>query len=196
MDTQSQSTAITNQLPFELKLKRCSRCEESLPLSEFGRNAANDTRGARDGKNILCKLCVRQKMSISRRALREYNTSRKRAGLTPRYVDDVKPMTPRRIAIMLRTLSPIDRVREAIRSGAHTQKEITCVTKLSMDEVCEALAQTLLWTREIRTQIINHKRMYFVNEPGQVIPRKPVRPVTEPQSHGVSSIYSCGGYTG
>ena len=65
---------------------------------------------------------------------------------------------------MLRKLSPADRVREAIRCGARTQKEIAHVTKLPKDEVCDALANLLLWTREIRTQIVNHQRMYFVNE--------------------------------
>ena len=65
---------------------------------------------------------------------------------------------------MLRKLSPADRVREAIRCGAHTQKEIAQVTKLPKDEVCDALANLLLWTREIRTQIVRRQRMYFVNE--------------------------------
>ena len=65
---------------------------------------------------------------------------------------------------MLRKLSPADRVREAIRCGAHTQKEIAQVTKLPKDEVCDALANLLLWTREIRTQIVSHTRMYFVND--------------------------------
>jgi hypothetical protein len=55
-------------------------------------------------------------------------------------------------------------VREAIRCGARTQKEIAHVTRLPKDEVCDALANLLLWTREIRTQIVNHQRLYFVNE--------------------------------
>jgi hypothetical protein len=65
---------------------------------------------------------------------------------------------------MLRKLSPADRVREAIRCGAETQTEIAQVTRLPKDEVCDALANLLLWTREIRTQVINHTRRYFVNE--------------------------------
>jgi hypothetical protein len=65
---------------------------------------------------------------------------------------------------MLRKLSPEDRVREAVRCGSHTQKEIVQVTKLPKDEVCDALANLLLWTREIRTQIVRHQRMYFINE--------------------------------
>ncbi len=72
---------------------------------------------------------------------------------------------------MLRKLSPADRVREAIRCGARTQKEIAQVTKLPKDEVCDALANLLLWTREIRTQVVNHTRMYFVNETAEELAR-------------------------
>ena len=149
----------------EIELKRCPRCEESLPLSEFG-----ICRARKDGLNLYCKRCIRQKIAISRQALREYkqarvkhggNSSNDRSRLT---IDAKAAVSSRRIARMLRKLSPADRVREAIRFGAHTQKEIAQVTKLPKDEVCDALANLLLWTREIRTQIVRHQRMYFVNE--------------------------------
>jgi hypothetical protein len=149
----------------EIELKRCPRCEESLPLSEFG-----ICRARKDGLNLYCKRCIRQKIALSRQALREYKKARvkhgsttvaERAGLT---IDTKSSFSSRRIARMLRKLSPADRVREAIRCGAHTQKEIAQVTKLPKDEVCDALANLLLWTREIRTQIVRHQRMYFVNE--------------------------------
>lgn len=146
-----------------LDLKRCPRCEESLPLSEFG-----VCRARKDGLNLYCKRCIRQKIALSRQALREYKSARSKHGVAPaksRVTLDAKSgFSPRRIARMLRKLSPADRVREAIRCGARTQKEIAHVTKLPKDEVCDALANLLLWTREIRTQIINHQRMYFVNE--------------------------------
>ena len=145
-----------------LELKRCPRCEESLPLSEFG-----ICRARKDGLNLYCKRCIRQKIALSRQALREYKSARSKQTNTskPRITFDGKTgFSPRRIARMLRKLSPADRVREAIRCGARTQKEIAHVTKLPKDEVCDALANLLLWTREIRTQIINHQRMYFVNE--------------------------------
>jgi hypothetical protein len=74
---------------------------------------------------------------------------------------------------MLRKLSPADRVREAIRCGARTQKEIAQVTKLPKDEVCDALANLLLWTREIRTQVVSHTRMYFVNEAAEELSNAP-----------------------
>jgi hypothetical protein len=145
-----------------LELKRCPRCEESLPLSEFG-----ICRARKDGLNLYCKRCIRQKIALSRQALREYKSARSKQTSTskPRITLDGKTaFSPRRIARMLRKLSPADRVREAIRCGARTQKEIAHVTKLPKDEVCDALANLLLWTREIRTQIISHQRMYFVNE--------------------------------
>ena len=149
----------------EIELKRCPRCEESLPLSEFG-----VCRARKDGLNLYCKRCIRQKIALSRQALREYKKARVKHGVTtPSQKDAVSldgktTFSSKRIARMLRKLSPADRVREAIRCGAHTQKEIAAVTKLPKDEVCDALANLLLWTREIRTQIVRHQRMYFVNE--------------------------------
>jgi len=120
--------------------------------------------------NLYCKRCIRQKISLSRQALREYKKARGKHGSTvssdsSRLTLDTKTsLNSRRIARMLRKLSPADRVREAIRCGAETQTEIAQITKLPKDEVCDALASLLLWTREIRTQIINHTRRYFVNE--------------------------------
>jgi hypothetical protein len=144
-------------------LKRCPRCEESLPLSEFG-----VCRARKDGLNLYCKRCIRQKIALSRQALREYKSARSKhgnlAGKSRVTLDAKSGFSPRRIARMLRKLSPADRVREAIRCGAETQKEIAQVTKLPKDEVCDALANLLLWTREIRTQIVRHQRRYFVNE--------------------------------
>ena len=148
-----------------VELKKCPRCEGSLPLSEFG-----VCRARKDGLNLYCKRCIRQKIAHSRQALREYKNARIKQGVAvvperSRVSIDAKSgFSPRRIARMLRKLSPADRVREAIRCGARTQKEIAQVTRLPKDEVCDALANLLLWTREIRTQIVNHTRMYFVNE--------------------------------
>jgi hypothetical protein len=148
----------------EIELKKCPRCEESLPLSEFG-----VCRARKDGLNLYCKRCIRQKIALSRQALREYKKARVKHGTTTNdrsrlALNSKSALSSRRIARMLRKLSPADRVREAIRCGAHTQKEIAQVTKLPKDEVCDALANLLLWTREIRTQIVRHQRLYFVNE--------------------------------
>jgi hypothetical protein len=148
-----------------IDLKRCPRCEQSLPISEFG-----VCRSRKDGLNLYCKRCIREKIAQSRQALREYKTARSKHAATPTVskarlsIDAKSGMSPRRIARLLRKLSPADRVREAIRCGARTQKHIAQVTKLPKDEVCDALANLLLWTREIRTEVVNHTRLYFVNE--------------------------------
>src|SRR5437870_11539327 len=154
-----------------VELKICPRCEESLPLSEFG-----ICRARKDGLNLYCKRCIRQKIALSRATLREYKNARVKHGAVSstdrsRLAIDVAGFSPRRIARMLRKLSPADRVREAIRCGARTQKQIALVTRLPKDEVCDALANLLLWTREIRTQIISHPRMYFVNEASEELTR-------------------------
>jgi hypothetical protein len=151
-----------------VELKRCPRCEGSLPLAEFG-----VCRARKDGLNLYCKRCIREKIAQSRQALREYKNARIKHGSTvvPETsrvaIDAMSGFSPRRIARMLRKLSPADRVREAIRCGAETQTEIAQVTRLPKDEVCDALANLLLWTREIRTQVINNTRRYFVNEPSE-----------------------------
>ena len=173
----------------EIELKRCPRCEESLPLSEFG-----VCRSRKDGLNLYCKRCIRQKIALRRQALREYKKARGKhsnsAGADGSRVtlDNKTSLSSRRIARMLRKLSPADRVREAIRCGAHTQKEIAQVTKLPKDEVCDALANLLLWTREIRTQIVRHQRMYFINEDMELLAK--AQAATQKRSRSLNSSFS------
>ena len=62
----------------------------------------------------------------------------------------------------LSKLSPVERVRDAIRRGSRTQREIAQETKLGKDEIGDALANLLLWTHEIRTQVVDNTRMYFL----------------------------------
>jgi hypothetical protein len=64
----------------------------------------------------------------------------------------------------LSKLSPVERVRDAIRRGSRTQREIAQETKLGKDEIGDALANLLLWTHEIRTQVVDNTRLYFLND--------------------------------
>jgi hypothetical protein len=59
-------------------------------------------------------------------------------------------------------LSPTERIKEAIKAGPKTQKEILDYTKLSKDEIGEALADLLLWTHEIGTKTVGDTRLYFL----------------------------------
>src|SRR5437867_12341798 len=148
-----------------IDVKRCPRCEQSLPISEFG-----VCRARKDGLNLYCKRCIREKIAQSRQALREYKNARSKHGPTPAVsksrltIDAKSGMSPRRIARLLRKLSPADRVREAIRCGARTQKHIAQVTKLPKDEVCDASGNLLFWTAKFGTEFVNHTRLYFVSE--------------------------------
>lgn len=142
--------------------KHCPICSLELPISEFG-----ICRARKDGRNLYCKSCIRQKVTQSRRALKEYKSARKR------YISQQVEMTEllgesssggHYTAKSLSKLSPVERVRDAIRRGSRTQREIAQETKLGKDEIGDALANLLLWTHEIRTQVVDNTRMYFLNE--------------------------------
>ena len=149
--------------------KHCPICSQQLPLSEFG-----VCRARKDGRNLYCKSCIRKKVTDSRRALKEYRSARKRYVSQPLHESaeahlnedgSSSTMFPR----VLSRLSPIERVREAIKKGARTQREIAQETRLGKDEIGDALANLLLWTREIRTQTVDNTRFYFISESSEAI---------------------------
>lgn len=143
--------------------KFCPICSQTLPLNEFG-----VCRARKDGRNLYCKTCIRKKVTDSRRALKEYKTARKRYVAEAAMQADLltlEPGTnPTPYARLASRLSPVERVKDAIRRGSRTQKEIAQETKLGKDEIGDALANLLLWTREIRTEVVDNTRMYFLNE--------------------------------
>jgi hypothetical protein len=152
--------------------KHCPICSQQLPLSDFG-----VCRARKDGRNLYCKSCIRKKVTDSRRALKEYRSARKRyvsptvseqSGNT--LTGDGSPSAS--YGRLLSRLSPVERVREAIRKGARTQREIAQETRLGKDEIGDALANLLLWTREIKTQMVENNRHYFINETGELAIRE------------------------
>lgn len=149
------------------EFKLCPICSQSLPILEFGL-----CRARKDGRNLYCKSCIRKKVTESRRALKEYKSARKKY-VADAVIDPLEMTAESSGPVALPSvsysrlasrLSPGERVREAIRKGARTQKEIAQETKLGKDEIGDALANLLLWTREVRTEVIDNTRMYFVNE--------------------------------
>lgn len=143
-------------------IKHCPICAKELPIAEFG-----ICRARKDGRNLYCKSCIRNKVTQSRRALKEYKSARKKYIAQQVELGDLlnadhstSSYTPKSLS----KLSPVERVRDAIRRGARTQKEIAQETKLGKDEIGDALANLLLWTREIRTQVQDNTRLYFLND--------------------------------
>lgn len=160
--------------------KDCPICSQALPLSEFG-----ICRARKDGRNLYCKSCIRKKVTESRQVLREYKSARKRyvTQQTLETQSNDSTSSSQNLSRMLSKLSPIERVREAIKKNARTQKEIAQETKLGKDEIGDALANLLLWTHEIRTEVVDNTRMYFINEsvdPAIVRPEPPRVPRRKP----------------
>jgi hypothetical protein len=102
-------------------------------LSEFG-----VCRARKDGLNLYCKGCIRQKIAQSRQALREYKNARIKHGSTTvpersRLTIDAKSgFSPRRIARMLRKLSPADRaeLEEKLMSDAQVRREFNIAREI------------------------------------------------------------------
>ena len=144
-------------------VKHCPICSRELPISEFG-----ICRARKDGRNLYCKSCIRNKVTQSRRALKEYKSARRK--YISQQVETAELLIPESsigseyVPRPVSKLSPVERVRDAIRKGARTQREIAQDTKLGKDEIGDALANLLLWTREIRTQVVDNERLYFLNE--------------------------------
>lgn len=169
--------------------KHCPICSHELPISEFG-----ICRARKDGRNLYCKSCIRNKVTQSRRALKEYKSARKR------YISQQVEITEllagdstgggQYASKSVSKLSPVERVRDAIRRGSRTQREIAQETKLGKDEIGDALANLLLWTREIRTQVVDNTRLYFLNDSAESasledLPHLPAR------KRDVPSSFSC-----
>jgi hypothetical protein len=154
---------MKQEIDLPPNVKHCPICSLDLPITEFG-----ICRARKDGRNLYCKSCIRQKVTQSRRALKEYKSARKR------YISQQVEITEllsgdqsggaHYTAKSLSKLSPVERVRDAIRRGSRTQREIAQETKLGKDEIGDALANLLLWTHEIRTQVVDNTRMYFLND--------------------------------
>jgi len=168
-------------------IKHCPICAKELPISEFG-----ICRARKDGRNLYCKSCIRNKVTQSRRALKEYKSARKKYIAQQVEMSDLMTADhPTHYTTKsLSKLSPVERVRDAIRRGARTQKEIAQETKLGKDEIGDALANLLLWTREIRTQVQDNTRLYFLNDSFDVA-NADDSPLLPQRKRDVPSSFSC-----
>lgn len=174
-----------------METKNCPLCTGPLPISRFGL-----CRARRDGRNLYCKSCIRQKVSDQRKVLKEYKALRRAHAQQQATLEEQYGQENLWSAKSMRKMTPVERVRKAIANGARTQREIAQETKLGKDEIGDALANLILWTHEIRTQIVDDTRLYFLNTVEEV-ERKPCvtsKPLMEyakslgPQVKGEKSI--------
>src|SRR5215831_7904160 len=129
---------MTQSVAYAADAKQCPICSEQLPLTEFG-----ICRARKDGPNLYCKSCIRKKVTDSRRAQKAYRSLRQQYAtqqvlqteLDPSGTAEVVQTTRQYVARQISKMTPGERVREAIRTGARTQKEIAQVTKLGKDEI-------------------------------------------------------------
>src|SRR5689334_25345288 len=99
------------------QVKHCPICSTELPISEFG-----ICRARKDGRNLYCKSCIRDKVCAARRNNGEYLKMMKKR--TREYYGAMKK---KKVAVIYALKKPptIDeRVLEAIQKGARTQQEI------------------------------------------------------------------------
>jgi phage-related tail protein len=138
---------------MEPQTKVCPLCTGPLPISRFGL-----CRARSDGRNLYCMSCIRQKVSNQRKDLKEYKAAQKRAEEQRRALglqtESIKSY---------RKLTPVEKVKEAIQNGARTQAQIRAETRLHIDVIGDALANLLLWSNEIKTQVVEGRRVYVVN---------------------------------
>ncbi len=168
-----------------LSTKVCPICSEDLPLTEYG-----VCRARKDGRNLYCKSCIRKKVSESRRAFKAYKSVRHQyvaekieAGAQQ---DTSGHSTSRRqyVVRQVSKMTPTERVLDTIRNGAKTQQEIRKRAKLGDDEVGDALAHLLLWTKEVKTEMVDNDRVYLINKPSPELIYRQEMPAPNRESNG------------
>lgn len=189
------------ELETALALKRCPRCEGSYPLSEFG-----ICRARKDGLNLYCKPCIRQKINAGRQDLREMRDARRTAIKTEH--SQRQPVTPDRSRLRDRPksssgphrislkFSPGRRVIEALKWGPLQFNALAYAARMSRADLSDVLPTVMLWPAE-KSEKVHSKndtgpRVYFLLSEDEKAQPKPIEQ-REPRSYGVSTIYQEGG---
>jgi hypothetical protein len=188
---------ILNSEPITLvELKHCPRCEEPQPLAEFG-----VCRARKDGLNLYCKRCIREKINLARQSNRA-RLAAQRAALRAAYrqsplsmeklIEILTPAPPRprgrptpssgshRISLKF---SPKQRVVKALQWGPLQFNDLAYAARMSRDDLSDVLPSVMLWPAD-KSQKVHSKngtgpRVYFLQPPEQSQPQVRGRSVEE-----------------
>jgi len=194
---QLDEITVTQPLRHHDLFKRCPRCPEMgrepmRPRSDFG-----ICRARKDGLNLYCKVCIREKINAHRIALRRYKTV-----LRARLAKSAAPTTPPKKSVVavrhdlrlqreMRRAMPTERIVFSLKTfGPQDYDTLAKTTKLSKDELGEALSEVLGRGLPVGSRNGSGPRVYFLNSENQSRKLPPAH--REPRSFGVSSIYSEG----
>lgn len=124
-------------------MKRCPRCEQDLPLSEFG-----VCRDRKDGLNLYDRKCIREKIAIQRVALKEYRANVKRKPIPRKPCDPARPIWRLKI-------SDFEKVKLAFARGITERNELRRVTRICWDDLTDLIAELnnageIKWNREAK----------------------------------------------
>src|ERR1044072_8033585 len=137
---------------MDQQFKHCPSCDSDLPIDSFG-----ICRARSDGRNLYCRSCIRAKVTIARRNLKEYKAIRKRV-LKEKYWRELTAVPIPTQRPCKQKQSPVDRIRDLIRQEPRTQRELRTATRLHKDVIGEALASLVLWTHEVKSRIEEGER--------------------------------------
>lgn len=199
------------------QMKQCPRCPSQgrdgwLTTGDFG-----ICRSRKDGLNLYCRQCIREKIYEGRQALRAYRkaraTVRRQAAeqkaieraIAKAAVRTVVPVVKGRPSDgdyrkRVRKLSMPERIVLSLREfGPQTQPELRQSCRaLSVDELGEALAACMLWNKpeeKVFSRNGSGPRIYFLAIHEREVnaaraARLEQRSDDEPRSYGISTVYS------
>jgi hypothetical protein len=119
--------------------KICPLCDECVPIVMFG-----VCRARKDGRNLYCKSCIRQKVSEFRQRHKDYRKAEWKR---------------KQRATQAASQTVLEYLEE---HGEATQKQIHNGTGVSLSEIDIALTELLITRRCVGTRALtDHTRLYF-----------------------------------
>lgn len=168
------------------ELKHCPRCEEDLSPSEFG-----VCRARKDGLNLYCKFCIREKGTKQREA-RRFRIKSQPKPVRLREPAVALPPHAATLGKQMIKLGATDRVILALRQlGPQQYKSLARACRLRPDELGEALSSVLGAGLPVGSRNGSGPRTYFLKSASEAAEEFLPHP-KEPRSFGVSTIYQEG----